>query len=258
MSAPGLTEHIDVALIVLYAFWLFFAGLVFYLRREDRREGYPLVAVPPRKGRPMGPELFPLVPAPKTFELESGETVQAPAAVEKDTREINAQPIGPWPGAPLQPLGDPMVDGVGPAAWGMRADKPDLDLHGNPKIVPLRLLEDWSVDERDPDPRGMTVVGLDKKAAGKVTEVWADRMESMIRYLEVDADGRIVLVPMTMCRVHGSREEVEVDSVKAEHFQKAPTITATDQVTLLEEDKIVAFYAGGHLYASDDRMGPII
>ncbi|TXM99400.1 photosynthetic reaction center subunit H, partial [Methylobacterium sp. WL103] len=30
--------------MVLYAFFLFFFGLVFWLRREDRREGYPLEA----------------------------------------------------------------------------------------------------------------------------------------------------------------------------------------------------------------------
>ena len=35
-------SNIDVAQIVLYAFWIFFAGLIFYIRREDRREGYPL------------------------------------------------------------------------------------------------------------------------------------------------------------------------------------------------------------------------
>ena len=38
----AITSHIDVAQVVLYAFWIFFAGLIFYLRREDRREGYPL------------------------------------------------------------------------------------------------------------------------------------------------------------------------------------------------------------------------
>ena len=39
---PNLTPGIDVALLVFWAFVLFFVGLVFYLRREDRREGYPL------------------------------------------------------------------------------------------------------------------------------------------------------------------------------------------------------------------------
>ncbi|MEO1018716.1 MAG: photosynthetic reaction center subunit H [Pseudomonadota bacterium] len=258
MLVEGMGNHLDLAIVTLYIFWIFFAGLIFYLRREDRREGYPLVAEPPRRGRPLGPEIFPLMPEPKTFELESGETVLAPAASEKDTREVNMHRSDPWPGSPWEPSGDPMVDGVGPASWAMRSDVPDMTHDGLPKIVPLRAIEDHTVDEHDYDPRGMNVVGLDKEVAGKVTEIWADRAEMIIRYLEVDANGRTVLVPMTLCRVHGSRDEVEVDSVKAEHFGKAPLIAGPDQVTLLEEDKIVAFFAGGHLYASPDRMGPIL
>ena len=34
--------NVDLAQISLYAFWLFFAGLVIYLQRENMREGYPL------------------------------------------------------------------------------------------------------------------------------------------------------------------------------------------------------------------------
>jgi len=30
----AITGYIDVAQLTLYAFWIFFAGLVFYLRRE--------------------------------------------------------------------------------------------------------------------------------------------------------------------------------------------------------------------------------
>jgi photosynthetic reaction center H subunit len=56
-----MTEYLDLTTLVLYAFWIFFAALIYYLRREDKREGYPLVsdrrnvtvqgfpAVPPRK-----------------------------------------------------------------------------------------------------------------------------------------------------------------------------------------------------------------
>ena len=40
----NIVGSIDLALIALYAFWIFFAGLIFYLRREDKREGYPLVS----------------------------------------------------------------------------------------------------------------------------------------------------------------------------------------------------------------------
>ena len=43
MPTGAITGYIDVAQLVLYAFWIFFAGLIFYLRREDKREGYPLV-----------------------------------------------------------------------------------------------------------------------------------------------------------------------------------------------------------------------
>ena len=42
MMRGSLTSYMDVAQVVLYAFFMFFAGLIFYLRREDRREGYPL------------------------------------------------------------------------------------------------------------------------------------------------------------------------------------------------------------------------
>jgi photosynthetic reaction center H subunit len=58
-----ITRYIDVAQLVLYGFWIFFFGLIYYLRREDKREGYPLEsdrrnikvqgwpAVPPSKTR---------------------------------------------------------------------------------------------------------------------------------------------------------------------------------------------------------------
>ncbi len=34
--------YFDAAQIAVYVFWLFFAGLIWYLRREDKREGYPI------------------------------------------------------------------------------------------------------------------------------------------------------------------------------------------------------------------------
>ena len=42
MPTGAITQYIDVAQVTLYAFWIFFALLIFYLRREDKREGYPL------------------------------------------------------------------------------------------------------------------------------------------------------------------------------------------------------------------------
>ena len=35
------TETFDVAQMTLYLFWIFFFGLVLYLHRESKREGFP-------------------------------------------------------------------------------------------------------------------------------------------------------------------------------------------------------------------------
>lgn len=75
----GFIPTIDVAQIVLYAFWLFFVGLVYYLRREDKREGYPLVS-------PRGPvKGWPSPPGPKVFVPREGET--APRGVDVATED---------------------------------------------------------------------------------------------------------------------------------------------------------------------------
>jgi photosynthetic reaction center H subunit len=42
MGTGAITQYIDVAQLVLYLFWIFFAGLIYYLRRENQREGYPM------------------------------------------------------------------------------------------------------------------------------------------------------------------------------------------------------------------------
>jgi hypothetical protein len=44
METGAITSYIDVAQVVLYAFWIFFAGLIYYLHQEDKREGYPLLS----------------------------------------------------------------------------------------------------------------------------------------------------------------------------------------------------------------------
>lgn len=71
-------EYIDGAQIALYAFWFFFAGLLIYIRREDKREGYPLESGQgPRDGWPVtaGAKTFVHAPgmlAPATASETSG------------------------------------------------------------------------------------------------------------------------------------------------------------------------------------------
>jgi photosynthetic reaction center H subunit len=246
MQAGAITGYIDVAQVVLYAFWIFFAGLIIYLRREDKREGYPLESDRSSRVLVQG---YPTIPSPKVFQLTHGGTYAAPNG-QVDEREIRAVPVGSWPGAALQPTGDPMQDGVGPAAYALRAEVPDLTIDGRPKIVPLRVATDFWVESRDPDPRGMAVIGADRKVAGTVSDIWVDRSETLIRYLEVEVPAggasRRVLLPINFARIDGDRRQVRVRSILAE------------QVTFREEDRICAYYGGGTLYATPGRTESVL
>jgi photosynthetic reaction center H subunit len=255
MSSIALTSHADVAEIVLYAFFLFFAGLVYYLRREDKREGYPLVPVRAAQGPVRG---FPPAPPPKAYQRADGTTVFLPR-VERDRPAPAAVPTSPFPGSPLEPTGDPMRDAVGPASYALRAEVPDhLFETGAPKIVPLRAAPSFSVSANDPDPRGMTVITADGRAAGTVVDAWVDRAECFIRYLEVEAGAKRVLVPSTLVRIDSRKRRVKVESVLAPQLAAAPTIAQPDTITLREEDRISAYFASGQLYATPDRLGPLL
>lgn len=256
MQTGALTSYLDVAQLTLYAFWVFFIGLIWYLRQEDKREGYPLIS-----DRPESPILegIPPMPAPKTFLLRGGGTYQAPpGTIER--RPIAAEPQEIWPGAALEPTGDPLRDQVGPASYAERHDTPDLTAEGEPMIVPLRVAKGFYVEPRDPDPRGMTVIAADGETAGKVTDIWVDRSEPQIRFLEVDvaAGGGTKLLPIYYARIDGKRRQVKVKALLARQFADVPGIASPDQITLREEDRILGFFGGGHLYAEPSRMEPVI
>jgi len=258
MQTGAITGYIDVAQLVLYAFWLFFIGLIIYLRREDKREGYPLESDrTDRSGGRVQVQGFPAVPAPKAFKLAHGGVAYAPDPT-KDERPINASPVAPWPGAPLQPNGNPMLDGVGPAASPKRSSHPDLTVDGHAKIVPMRVATDFTIAPGDPDLRGYTVYGGDRQPAGTVSDAWVDRSEIIIRFLEVTVSGSgcKVLVPMPLVKVDAMRGRVTVNSVFAEHFATAPQTANPEAVTMDEEDRIAAYFASGNLYAEPARLGP--
>lgn len=263
MPTGAITSHIDVALLVLYAFWIFFACLVFYLHREGKREGYPLQN--DRSERGITVHGFPHTPPPKTFRMADGSTVTVP---RRDAEApLAAVPAARFPGAPFTPTGNPMLDGVGPASWVARADVPDLTYdEGIPKIVPLRFAPGFHLDPEDPDPRGMPVLGADGVVAGKITDAWVDRSEVIIRYLEAEVTGsagpRQVLIPMPLCRIqtvgHKGDGRVHVQSILAGQFAAAPMLKAPDTVTLREEDRVSAYFGGGNLYATAARTEPLV
>lgn len=255
----SITNYIDVAQIVLYAFWAFFVGLIIYLRREDKREGYPLESDRTDRTNRVQVQGFPAMPAPKTFRLAHGGSVTVPSTTP-DRRTLNASPVEAWPGAPLRPTGNPMLEGVGPAAYAERSDQPDLTFEGHLRIVPLRVATDHTVESRDPDPRGMPVLGADGVVGGTVADVWVDRAEPQIRYLEVAIGGgtRTVLLPYGFAKYDVGRHLVNCASITAAQFANVPGLRNADEVTRLEEDKIQAYYGGGTLYATPDRFGPLV
>jgi photosynthetic reaction center H subunit len=254
--STALTETIDVAQVVLYAFWFFFFGLIFWLRREDRREGYPLesdkrLLVGARPGGGV------FMPAPKTFIHPDGHTTQAPD-FKRDQREIKGERVAGTVGAPLLPTGDALLSNIGPASWAERLDVVEKTREGHDQIVPMRVATDYSVDA-GPDPRGWNVVAADGKVAGVVKDLWVDRADAMVRYLELEVEGSgRRLLPITMALVKSNIGNVEVASIKSAHFASVPTIKEPDRVTVLEEEKISAFYAGGRLYADPSRVRPLV
>jgi photosynthetic reaction center H subunit len=184
--------------------------------------------------------------------------VLAPRA-ERDERPIMAQPASGHIGAPLVPTGNPMLDAVGPASYAERAMHPDRTVDGLPLIVPLRAAHGFSVARSDPDPRGMDVFGADRVRGGTVRDIWIDRAEPQIRYLEVEAiGGRRVLLPMPFVKIDTRRARINVKSILGAQFATVPALSHPDQVTLREEDQITAYYASGNLYALPARAEPFI
>jgi photosynthetic reaction center H subunit len=255
--SPVLVGGIDVALLCFLAFFLFFIGLVIYLRREDRREGYPLEHEITGRLDPI--DGFLQTGPVKSFRLPHGHgSVTAPTG-GRDRLDLPARRLENFPGAPYVPTGNPLLDGVGPAAWCDRAKRPDLDWEGRPRILPLRLLADFSIDGGDPDPRGYTMLGADDRPAGTVVDAWVDRTDHLIRYLEVQlASGRTILVPMFQSVVQGRSGTVKTDSLLAHQFADAPGLDNPDEVTLYEEDRIQAYFGGGYLYATPERSEPLL
>jgi photosynthetic reaction center H subunit len=115
---------------------------------------------------------------------------------------------------------------------------------------------DHGVSTRDTDPRGLTVYGADGEAAGQVTDLWIDRCEMMFRYVEVQVPaGHRVLLPIAFARIR--KDEVQVQALLGAQFGNVPRTRRDDQVTLLEEEKISAYYGAGTLYATPARQEPL-
>jgi photosynthetic reaction center H subunit len=263
MNAAYIVGTFDVAELAFLMFFGFFIALVFYLNRESRREGYPLEDEDTGKIHPGS--LFDA--GKKSFQLPHGRGTYVPEDVARDDIKVPAVPAFNAAGAPLVPTGDPMIDGMGPAAWANRSKYPDLTFDGRPRIVPIAQSHELIVSPQDPQLIGWEVVAADKQVAGKVTDIWVDQAEHLIRYLEIETtSGKKVLAPMMVAVVHGNSllgkilpttndepEYVEIDAITAAQFENVPALEAAGIITRYEEDRIQAYFGGGYMYATPER-----
>lgn len=240
--------NFDLASLAIWLFWGFFAFLVYYLQTENMREGYPLETEDGATAPNQGP--FPL-PAPKTFILPHGRGDVTQPNGAREARELAMGRTAVSEGFPHAPLGNPMTDGIGPAAWAPRRDVPELDGHGHNKIVPMAQAAAFVV-AAGRDPRGLPVQAGDLEVVGRIKDMWVDVSEQLVRYLEIELNsGSSRLVPMPMVKIWADR--VRINSITSDLFDAVPGTRSLTEVTLLEEDKISAYYAGGTLYAAAKR-----
>jgi photosynthetic reaction center H subunit len=249
------SDYIDGGLIAINLFALFFLFLVLYLQKESRREGYPLYDERLNRQRDVKTSFM---PEPKVYRLPGGGTAMAPNVLKRESQDIKARQINVFPGAPYVPTGNPMVDGIGPAAYAQRADVPDRMQSGKPRIVPTRADRALEVSDEDANPIGMGVFGADGVKAGVVKDVWVDRAEALLRYLEVDLGTRSVLLPINFADIDAARRRISTKAILGGQFADVPGTKHPDQVTLLEEDKIAGYYGGGLLYATPSRAEPLV
>ena len=107
---------------------------------------------------------------------------------------------------------------------------------------------------------GLSVMGADGEVGGTVVDVWIDRAEMVARYLEVAvpnaALGPHVLLPVNFTRI--GTDGVKVQAVMGHHIAGVPRLKNPDQVSAFEEDRICAYFGAGTLYASPERMEPLV
>ena len=155
---------------------------------------------------------------------------------------------------PSIPTGNPMIDGVGPASYAKREDVPELGVNGN---IRHRSRCAWRRTTRSPsegpNPDRHERARLPTAPSPAPSRTRGSIIpRTIVRYLEVDIGARTVLLPMTMARVsrrqahrQGRLDPGAAQFADAPQPQERPTT-----VTKLEEDKIVGYFAGGHLYAT--------
>jgi photosynthetic reaction center H subunit len=124
--------------------------------------------------------------------------------------------------------------------------------------VPLSTAAGFATSVKDPDLIGWPVVGADGALAGTVADLWVDKSDRLVRYIQLAGEGAPLLVPFMMSKVDRRRRRVVVKALNAHQFGDAPRLGAAGTVTLYEEDRVQAYFGGGYLFANPDRQEPFL
>ena len=248
--------NLDVAILCVIAFVIFFAGLLVHLRREDKREGYP-VEVAGMFGRTHSAQGFPAIPKPKLFYRPHDRGVAQAPRVEQPELVRPGEALPPI-AYPLDPGPNPLAEGVGAAAYTrIREELPDLDVEGEPKLISLNDHADYCIPDGDPDPRGWVLLSADEQRVGKVHDLWFNRAEFFLRYYEVSiagAEGRR-LVPAFFAEALPRDRAVRATTLVARDLRRVPVRADDSCITMREEDRLNGFFAGGLRFSG--RQGQI-
>ncbi len=243
----NMTQYIDLPQIAFWLFFLAFVAICYFLRKNDKREGYPL------RASPFTGELIagaPLAADPVTYVLNEGGTTSTPH--DYPAPPASVLPLYRFDGTPFRPAADLLHTPLGPGAWVMRKDEPMLNEVGELLLQPLRACEGWAIGKGESNPRGMAVFDVRWRPVGIVADVWIDRGIRIIRYLEVQLSeplgGKRVLVPIYHTLIDERAREIRVTALSDHEFDGVPMGASPDRITAREEDRLNAYFAAGRFY----------
>ena len=253
---PQITSQFDIPTIASWLFILFFVGLVFWLQRESKREGYPL------RASPFTDELMEGFPPPpedrRTYVLNEGGTTQSPHYYEPGP--TSAEPMERFmDGTAFAPVGNPLLAAIGPGAWVQKKNEPALTERGHLLLQPLAELPEWSIAKADADPRGMAVFDWRWNPVGQVTEVWIDTGIKIVRFLEVElsAEPNVRrLVPIYHTHILEHSRKIRVTALWAHQFAGIPMPAEHSVITGPEEERLNAYFAAGEFYRDSPLTAP--
>jgi photosynthetic reaction center H subunit len=239
--------NFDLASLSIWLFWLFFAGLIYYLQTENMREGYPLQD---EDGNPGPNSTFPM-PSDKTFTRPFGQpSVTVPSGQRPDRADLALARSARTTASPIRP----------PATRSSMAwvPPPGRTARTGPNSTgtAMRRSSRWRASPTSSSPPGATRGAF--RCSPRTTRSWrmSPTCGSTLRSTW-SATSRWNSSPST-ARASGSsrspwrvsrRRWVEIASLKSGHFAGVPRTASDAQITKLEEDKICAYYAGGKLYS---------